>query len=176
MSPGVTASLETGNETCTVCDAPASRVTLAKPTSRRGGATTSLTGCCTYTGTTVVPARLPVLATVNATTTVPCRETELVADSPLVWKVVYESPKPNGKRALYPDPWPEFVPGSWSKNFGSSPAVEGPPLSKSPALWSAADGQVTGRCPLGFTEPKITSATAEPPSVPGRYAISSAPA
>jgi hypothetical protein len=66
------------------------------PTSRLGGASTSLTGWCTYTGTTVVPARLPVFATVKVAVTVPCRETEPVTDRPLVAKVVYESPKPNG--------------------------------------------------------------------------------
>jgi hypothetical protein len=76
MSPGVTASLETGNETWTVCDAPAASSTLAKPTSRCGGATTSLVGWCTYTGTTSAPARLPVLASVNVTLTLSSGETE----------------------------------------------------------------------------------------------------
>jgi hypothetical protein len=40
----VTASRETGNETRTDLDWPASRPTLANPTSRWGGTTTSLTG------------------------------------------------------------------------------------------------------------------------------------
>ena len=44
MSPTVTASRETGNETCTVGDAPAASSILAQPTSRCGGASTVLTG------------------------------------------------------------------------------------------------------------------------------------
>ena len=107
--------------------------------------------------------------TVNVAVSVPRRETELGdAERPLVVNVVYESPKPNRQRGLYPEPGPEFVPGSWSKNFGSSPGVDAPPVSKSPAIWSEAEGHVTGRWPLGLTLPKITSATAAPPSVPGR--------
>jgi hypothetical protein len=88
MSPGVTASSETGNETFTAFDCPASRLTLAKPTSLWGGTTTALTGWWTYTGTMSVPARLPVFDTVNVVFTVPLLETLLVADSPLTLNVV----------------------------------------------------------------------------------------
>jgi hypothetical protein len=79
---------------------------------------------------------------------------------------------------LYPEPWPKFVPGSWSKNLGWSPSSEGAPglNCQSGGLRVASDGQLTGTCPLGLTWPKSTSATAVPPSVPGRYAISSASA
>src|SRR4029453_16136870 len=100
MSPFVTASSETANETWTTRDAPATSSSRANPTRRRGGATPSLTGWCTYTGTTVAPERLPVFATVKVTSTVPRRDTELVAERPLVWKGVYDSPKPNGQRGL----------------------------------------------------------------------------
>ena len=73
--------------------------------------------------------------TVNVAVTEPCGETEPgETERPLVANVVYESPKPNRQRALYPEPGPEFVPSSWSKNFGSSPGVDGPPVSKSPAM------------------------------------------
>src|SRR6266536_1527597 len=168
MSPGVTASSETGNETSTVCDWPGLSVTLAKPTSRLGGTRTSPTGRRTYTGTTAAPARAPLFITVNVAVASPSAETGLVTARLLVWKVVYESPKPKGQRALYAEPCPKFVPASWSKNFGSSPAVEGPSPLKSPAFPSAAEGQVTGRCPLGFTLPKIPSAMALRPSVRGR--------
>ena len=47
MSPGVTARTEVGNETCTVCDAPAARLTRAKPASRFGGTRTGLSGWLT---------------------------------------------------------------------------------------------------------------------------------
>src|SRR5215208_1236249 len=100
MSPVVTASCETGNDTCTVRDSPAASSTLAQPTSRRGGTTSVLTGWLTYTGTTVAPARVPVLATVNVAVALPCRETEPVIDRPLVANVVYERPKPNDQRGL----------------------------------------------------------------------------
>src|SRR5262245_5688693 len=100
MSPGVTASAETRKETFTVLDCPGSSVTRANPTSLWFGTTIALTGWCTYTGTTSVPARLPVLDTVKVAVTVPVLDTLLVADSPLVWNVVYDSPKPNGKRGL----------------------------------------------------------------------------
>ena len=101
MSPTVTASRETGNETCTVWDSPAASSILVQPTSRCGGASTVLTGWCTYTGTTVVPARVPVFETVNVAVSVPRRETELGdAESALVSNVVYESPKPNAQRGL----------------------------------------------------------------------------
>ena len=88
MSPCVTASSATGNETCMVFDCPGVRSTRVKPTSLLGGAITALTGWCTYTGTMFVPARLPVLVTVNVAVTVPAGDTLLVAESPLVWKVV----------------------------------------------------------------------------------------
>ena len=57
-----------------------------------GAPATALTGWCTYTGTTSVPARLPVLDTVKVAVTVPVRDTLPVADSPLVPNVVYDSP------------------------------------------------------------------------------------
>ena len=88
MSPGVTASSETANVTWTTRDSPAFRFTRANPRSRLGGAITSLTGWCTYTGTTVVPARLPVFLTVTVTSTVPLRRTVPPTDSPLVANVV----------------------------------------------------------------------------------------
>jgi hypothetical protein len=47
MSPVVTASSEAGNVTSTVLDWPGSSVTLAQPTSRRGGTTSVLTGWLT---------------------------------------------------------------------------------------------------------------------------------
>ena len=47
MSPCVSASLDTGNETVTVWDCPAPSVTRVKPTSRCGGTTTLLTGWAT---------------------------------------------------------------------------------------------------------------------------------
>src|ERR1700716_2456069 len=100
MSPGVTASSDTGNDTCTVCDCPWFSGTRAKPTRRRGGTTTGLTGWCTYTGTTAVPCRSPVLATVNVAVTGPRRETLPVTESPLVANVVYERPNPNGNSGL----------------------------------------------------------------------------
>jgi hypothetical protein len=76
-----------------------------------------------------------VFATVKVPVALPCRETEPVTDRPLVWNVVYERPKPKVQRGLYPEPWPEFVPGSWSKNFGASPASTKPraPLVVEPA-------------------------------------------
>jgi hypothetical protein len=40
------------------------------------------------------------LDTVKVAVTVPVWDVLLVADSPLVWNVVYDSPKPNGKRGL----------------------------------------------------------------------------
>ncbi len=92
MSPGVTARAETGKVTWTVFDCPGSRVTRVNPTSRWFGTSTALTGWWTYTGTMSVPARLPVLATVKLAVTVPVRDTLLVADSPLVLNVVYDSP------------------------------------------------------------------------------------
>ncbi len=49
---------------------------------------TSLTGWCTYTGTMSVPARPPVLATVNVAVTVPSRSAVAGPDRPLVWNVV----------------------------------------------------------------------------------------
>src|SRR4029453_17656383 len=104
MSPGVTARSETGNVTWTTRDSPAARFTRANPTSRLGGAITSLTGWWTYTGTPVAPALLPVFATVKVAVTLPLRETLDVADRPLVWNVVYESPKPKGQRGLSPGP------------------------------------------------------------------------
>src|SRR6266545_2221889 len=100
MSPGVTASDDTGNETWTVCDWPGSSVTRAKPPSRCGGTSTGLTGWRTRTGTTATPCRLPVLVTVNVAVTVPRRDTLPVADSPLTWKAVYVRPNPNGKSGL----------------------------------------------------------------------------
>src|SRR5262245_3733905 len=100
MSPGVTASRETGNETCTTVDWPGSRVTRAKVTSRCGGTTTALTGWCTYTGTMSVPARLPVFVTVKLAVAVPFGRTRPGPDRPLVWNVVYDSPKPNGNSGL----------------------------------------------------------------------------
>src|SRR5690349_9343350 len=87
-SPGVTASSLTGNDRCSVLAWPGSRLTRAKVTSRCGGTTTSLTGWCTYTGTTSVPERLPVLVTVTVTSTRPLRETLPVAANPLVLNVV----------------------------------------------------------------------------------------
>jgi hypothetical protein len=73
-----------------------------------------------------------VFATVKVAVAVPWRETEPVTDRPLVTNVVYERPKPNGQRGLYPEPWPEFVPGSWSKTFGWSPSGDGQVPQKSP--------------------------------------------
>src|SRR5207302_3619755 len=67
MSPGVTASVETWNDRCTTFDCPGLSATRVNATSRCGGTTTSLTGCATYTGTTWVPAREPVLDTVTVT-------------------------------------------------------------------------------------------------------------
>src|SRR5581483_4498228 len=83
ISPGVTASTDTGNDRCTTVDCPLLSVTRVNAASRCGGTTTSLTGWCTYTGTTSVPARPPVLVTVTDTSTVPLRPTVGVADSPL---------------------------------------------------------------------------------------------
>src|SRR5260370_39486654 len=100
MSPGVTASTETGKDTCTVLDCPGSRVTRVNPASRWSGTSTALTGWWTYTGTMSVPARPPELDTVNVAVTVPSRDTLLVADSPLTPTVVYDSPKPNGDHGL----------------------------------------------------------------------------
>src|SRR5690348_14560591 len=129
MSPGVTASSDTGNVTCTVCDWPGSSVILDQPTSRLGGTRTSLTGWLTYTGTTSAPARAPVFVTSNVAVTSSFVDP---TDRLLVENVVYESPKANGYSGLYPEPWPEFVPASWSKNFGSSPGFDGQPVQKSP--------------------------------------------
>ena len=42
------------------------------------------------------PALEPVFATVKVAVTEPLHETLDVAESPLVWNVVYERPKPNG--------------------------------------------------------------------------------
>src|SRR2546423_1686972 len=114
-SPGVTASTDTGNESFTVVDRPGSRLTRANATNRCGGTTTSDTGWCTYTGTTSVPARGPVLVTVNVTSTEPLRDTVPVAASPPVENVVYDRPKPNGNRGLYACPCPDPVSGNWSK-------------------------------------------------------------
>src|SRR5207245_1876117 len=75
MSPCVTASAEAGKATCTVLVCPGFSVTRANPTSRWGGTTTTLTGWCTYTGTTSVPATLPVLDTVNVAVALPARDT-----------------------------------------------------------------------------------------------------
>ena len=96
MSPGVTASAEAGKATCTVFVCPGFSATRANPTSRWGGTTTTLTGWCTYTGTTSVPATLPVLDTVNVAVSVPVRDTLAGADRPVTLKVVYDSPKANG--------------------------------------------------------------------------------
>src|SRR6188472_3790612 len=75
MSPIVSASLDTGNETVTVFDCPASSITRVKPTSRCGGTTTLLTGWATYTGTIAVPLREPVFVTVKVAFTVPFLDT-----------------------------------------------------------------------------------------------------
>jgi hypothetical protein len=99
---------------------------------------------------------------------VPNRETELGADRLLRAKVVYERPNPSGYSGLYAEPGPKLVPGSWSKTFGWSPRGDGQVVQKSPPTPSASEGQVTGKCPLGLTLPKITSATPSPPWVPGR--------
>ena len=71
MSPVVTASSETGNDTFSVFDWPAASWTLAQPTSRCGGATSTLTGWWTYTGTTAVPALDPVFVTVKIAVALP---------------------------------------------------------------------------------------------------------
>src|SRR6187397_832117 len=112
MSPGVTASSDTGNDTCAVFDWAGSSVTRANPTSRLDGTRMSLTGRLTYTGTTAAPERPPVFVTLNVAVTLSCFETELVTERLLVPNVVYERPKPNGQRGLYAEPWPEFVPAS----------------------------------------------------------------
>src|SRR5260370_35526461 len=96
MSPGVTARTETGNDTCTVLDCPGSRVTRVNPASRWSGTSTALTGWWTYTGTMSVPARLPVLATVNVPVPAPSRDTLPVADSPLTPHVLWARPTPHG--------------------------------------------------------------------------------
>src|SRR5215475_14289096 len=89
MSPGVTASCcDTRKATCTVLVCPGLSVTLANPTSRWFGTVTRLTGWCTYTGTTSVPATLPVLDTVKVAVIVPLRETLAGADRPVTLKLV----------------------------------------------------------------------------------------
>jgi len=95
-------------------------------------------------------------------------ETLPVVERPLVVKVVYERPNPKEYSGLYPEPQPKLVPFSWSKNFGWSPGSDAPVPLKPELSCVASDGQVIGSLPLGFTEPKRTSATAEPPLVPGR--------
>src|SRR5215469_831630 len=172
MSPGVTASTETGKETLTVFDWPGFRVTRVNPASRWFGTVTRLTGWWTNTGTMSVPATLPVFCTVKVAVTVPFLDTLDVADSPLVANVVYERPHPNGYSGLYPLPAPEPVYGSWSNTFGWSPSGDGSPVAKSPPTALASDGQVTGSLPLGLTLPKMTSDTAWPASVEPCQAIS----
>src|SRR4051812_37017355 len=98
MSPGVIASSLRATGTVTVFVSPAASSTRAKPTRRLGGTTTSvlLTGWETYTGTMSTPARAPVFATVNVASMEPEAATVDGADRPLVVKVVYDRPKPNG--------------------------------------------------------------------------------
>src|SRR4051794_4058034 len=102
MSPGVTASVDGENCTVTVLLAPAASGTRAKPTSRRSGTTIRplLTGWCTHTGTTSVPSRPPVFASVNVTVTVPLRPTVGVTARWLVENVVYDRPNPIGYSGL----------------------------------------------------------------------------
>src|SRR5262249_1477239 len=83
MSPGVTASCETRKATFTVLVCPGASVTRVNPTSRWFGTTTALTGWWTYTGTTSVPATLPVLDTMNLAGTVPLRDRLAGDDSPV---------------------------------------------------------------------------------------------
>src|SRR5262249_59732628 len=96
MSPGVTASCETRKATFTVLVCPGASVTRVNPTSRWFGTTTALTGWWTYTGTTSVPATLPVLDTVNLAVTVPLRDTLAGADRPGAVEGGYGSPEADG--------------------------------------------------------------------------------
>ena len=88
MSPWLRASADVGKLIVTVCEAPALSVTRANPTSRWGGSAAALSGWATYSGTTSVPSRLPVLATVSVAVTVPWRETDGVTVSAECWNVV----------------------------------------------------------------------------------------
>ena len=80
MSPCVSASVETGNETCTVLDCPASSVTRVKPDQplrRHHDAADRLGHVDRHD---VGPARDPVLVTVNVAVAVPFLDTVGVTD------------------------------------------------------------------------------------------------
>src|SRR5258708_2805664 len=70
MPRGAPAGAEAGKATCTFFPCPGFSAPRATPPSRWGGTPPRLTGWWTYTGTTSVPATLPVLDTVNAAVTV----------------------------------------------------------------------------------------------------------
>src|SRR5262249_10466722 len=76
------------SDTCTRRCWPGRSVTLAKPFSCNGGSPTEA-GSVTYTCTTWVPVRCPVLVT-STDACGPCTA------SPLSPNVVYDSPNPNG--------------------------------------------------------------------------------
>ena len=96
MSPWLSASAETGKVTRTILDCTGLQRHPGKPDQPLGRRHHLADRLATYTGTMSVPARLPVLVTVNSRSPRPCVDTSGVTDRSAAVNVVYDRPNPNG--------------------------------------------------------------------------------
>src|SRR5215467_394433 len=137
---------------------PGASVTRANPASQRTGRTSEATGSLRYSCTTSVPARAPVLRTVQEISTVPSVGTSSADSTRLEYpNFVYESPWPNANSGVGST---ELA--ACSDAFRDRRYVDG---------CAAGDrGTSTGSLPLGATRPVSTPAMACPPSSPGKNA------